>query len=289
MVRIAPHPSWKTTKDTKVVSIDRLKLYKHDTQKEPNQYDDLDMAGNEFAELIPIAGPALQQPRQGTMAPLAQQPQAPQPPPPGPPRGQQQPPAQRPQQQQPAVRQNRPMLIPRLIQPQARAIPRPQRPLIPRPQLQQPPPVRPRIPQVQPGHRIPQQPAQQQANRPRRQTNLPQYLRDYVLDQHQQPRVVDRPPREERPDSQGSSVREIDPIPNIEDIEPPELVNLDTSELDTTTESQERGNTSAISELQESSPPPHPPLIAVAQIIVSLPFQISHMAHFMTIEKPHGT
>ena len=51
MVRIIPHPSWRI-KGSKVVSIDRLKLYKsrEDINREPVAGTDLDMHGDEFAE-----------------------------------------------------------------------------------------------------------------------------------------------------------------------------------------------------------------------------------------------
>ena len=53
MVRIVPDPSWKIG-DSKVVSIDRLKLFV--TRKRPypayDEYHDIDMEGDEFAEHI---------------------------------------------------------------------------------------------------------------------------------------------------------------------------------------------------------------------------------------------
>ena len=52
MVRIIPHPSWKKG-DSKVVSIDRLKLYVVRKRAFPLEDDsDVEMAGDEFAEHI---------------------------------------------------------------------------------------------------------------------------------------------------------------------------------------------------------------------------------------------
>ena len=54
MFRIAPHPSWSNAnrKRTIVVSIDRLKQYRSSRHQEPDQYDDLLMEGDEFAESL---------------------------------------------------------------------------------------------------------------------------------------------------------------------------------------------------------------------------------------------
>ncbi len=57
MVRIALHPTWTHIKDTKVVSIDRLKPY-GDPKKAygPQPEDDLDMEGDKFAEYVAASG-----------------------------------------------------------------------------------------------------------------------------------------------------------------------------------------------------------------------------------------
>lgn len=90
MVRIAPDPSWGF-KGTKVVSIDRLKLFKErDAEREPGQDDDLDMEGDEFAEAVwPPPAPPSPPPQP---APPAAPPSPPPPPPGRPPRPAVQPP-----------------------------------------------------------------------------------------------------------------------------------------------------------------------------------------------------
>ena len=54
MVRLAPHPSWTNFKGSKVVSIDRIKLYlsASDEQQPPDEDDDILMEGDEFAEAV---------------------------------------------------------------------------------------------------------------------------------------------------------------------------------------------------------------------------------------------
>ena len=57
MVRIVPHPSWHSVKDSQVVSIDRLKLYKDDLGRNiaPISNADVVLTGDENAEFIRIA------------------------------------------------------------------------------------------------------------------------------------------------------------------------------------------------------------------------------------------
>ena len=69
MVRIIPHRSW-SLKQSQVVSVDRLKLYKSPKNIAPDSESDLAMEGDEFAEHV--SGPGRRNP----------QPQNPQPPPP---------------------------------------------------------------------------------------------------------------------------------------------------------------------------------------------------------------
>ena len=54
MIRIAPDPTWTVVKGSKVVSIDRIKLYKDPTTRvrEPLEDDDILMEGDEFAEYV---------------------------------------------------------------------------------------------------------------------------------------------------------------------------------------------------------------------------------------------
>ena len=62
-VRIAPHPSWPTTFSSKVVTVNRLKLYtSHADHVLPHPKDDLSMLGDEFAEFLPPPAPAVPPP-----------------------------------------------------------------------------------------------------------------------------------------------------------------------------------------------------------------------------------
>ena len=56
LLRIAPAPEWKDHKfqGTRVVSIDRLKLYKSSLIQEPDDSDDIERSHDEFAEQIPL-------------------------------------------------------------------------------------------------------------------------------------------------------------------------------------------------------------------------------------------
>ena len=103
--RIAPHPSWtegcKKYKESIVVTIDRLKLYKQGPPTTPGDDDDILMQDDEHAERIdirpaapraPLAQP--QQPPPVAQPPLPQQPLPPAGPPAQPPPRQQRPPPQ---------------------------------------------------------------------------------------------------------------------------------------------------------------------------------------------------
>ena len=56
-VRITPDPSWSASKETKVVSIDRLKPYRDEIIRSPEEDQDVTMSGDEFAEAIPLGNP----------------------------------------------------------------------------------------------------------------------------------------------------------------------------------------------------------------------------------------